>query len=167
MNSIICWCNSNEGFISAILSLCSLLLSIIAIVISIATSRLPYKRKLLLSSKLTYAVMCDKKMILMGIEASIVNVGNVPVNISYLGFGWKEKRKIIKVQPINRKSTGEGVIKPQEISNNIFYINEIEDLIRKINNENKKIYVLAIDASGKTYKKAYYKTKHLKELINS
>ena len=42
------WCNQNNGFISAILSIIGLLLSIIAIVISIHTARLPYKKKLLL-----------------------------------------------------------------------------------------------------------------------
>lgn len=38
------WCNNNQGFITAIFSLLSLLVSTIAIVISILTSRLPYKK---------------------------------------------------------------------------------------------------------------------------
>lgn len=38
------WCNNNQGFITAIFSLHSLLTSTTAIVISIFTSKLPYKK---------------------------------------------------------------------------------------------------------------------------
>lgn len=41
---IIEWCNNNQGFISAILSLLTLIASIIAIIISIVTSRLPLRK---------------------------------------------------------------------------------------------------------------------------
>ena len=47
---LIQWCNDNNGFISAVLSFVGLLLSIIAIVISLRTAKLPYKKKLLLGS---------------------------------------------------------------------------------------------------------------------
>ena len=39
------WCNENNGFLTAILSITSLLLSVTAIVVSIMTARLPYKKK--------------------------------------------------------------------------------------------------------------------------
>ena len=50
--NIIRWCNENNGFLTAILSLIGLVLSVTAIVVSIRTARLPYKKKLMLS--LTY-----------------------------------------------------------------------------------------------------------------
>ena len=50
MELIVNWCNKNNGFITAILSAIGLLLSIIAIVVSIRTARLPYKKKLKLTS---------------------------------------------------------------------------------------------------------------------
>ena len=48
--NIIQWCNENNGFLTAILSLIGLVLSVTAIVVSIRTARLPYKKKLMLGS---------------------------------------------------------------------------------------------------------------------
>lgn len=48
--NIIRWCNENNGFLTAILSLIGLVLSVTAIVVSIRTARLPYKKKLMLGS---------------------------------------------------------------------------------------------------------------------
>lgn len=47
--NIIRWCNENNGFLTAILSLIGLVLSVTAIVVSIRTARLPYKKKLMLA----------------------------------------------------------------------------------------------------------------------
>ena len=46
MNEIINWCNNNDGFIMAILAFLSLLLSAVAIIVSIKTARMPYKKGL-------------------------------------------------------------------------------------------------------------------------
>ena len=43
----ICWCNENNGFLTAVLSIIGLLLSMIAIVVSVSTARMPYKKRLL------------------------------------------------------------------------------------------------------------------------
>lgn len=51
MNFIQC-CNDNNGFLTVFLSLMNLILSVTAIVVSIRTARLPYKKKLLLGSSL-------------------------------------------------------------------------------------------------------------------
>lgn len=48
--NIIRWCNENNGFLTAILSLIGLVLSVTAIVVSIRTARLPYKKKLMLAA---------------------------------------------------------------------------------------------------------------------
>lgn len=48
--NIIQWYNENNGFLTAILSLIGLVLSVTAIVVSIRTARLPYKKKLMLGS---------------------------------------------------------------------------------------------------------------------
>lgn len=60
LNSIIDWCNENTGFLSAILSIVGILLSFIAICISIHTARLPYKKSLKLSS--FYDVLFSKSI---------------------------------------------------------------------------------------------------------
>lgn len=70
---IIEWCNNNQGFISAILSLLTLIASIIAIIISIVTSRLPFKKKLLLTSGSFIGIgfKCT------GTHVTVTNVGNL------------------------------------------------------------------------------------------
>lgn len=50
MNSIIEvieWCNNNTGFATIVLSILTLIVSIIAIFVSLSTARLPYKKKIL------------------------------------------------------------------------------------------------------------------------
>lgn len=49
IEEIITWCNSNNGFATILLSALTLLVSIIAIIVSIRTARLPYKKKLIVS----------------------------------------------------------------------------------------------------------------------
>ena len=44
------WCDDDNGFLTAILSLIGLILSATAIVVSIRTARLPYKKRIMLSS---------------------------------------------------------------------------------------------------------------------
>ena len=165
MSGIIQWCNSNQGFVSAILSVNSLILSFIAIVVSIIATRLPYKKRILLSSSLSYGVTYDNKMSFMGIEVAVTNIGNVPINVSYLGLGWFEKGKLVKMFPLNRKMTGSGILKPQERNTNLFSKDEIIDLINKTNN--KRIYIISIDVNKKVYRKYYYKSNYLYDLIKN
>ena len=43
---LIQWCNENVGFATIVLSALTLLVSIIAVIVSIRTARLPYKKLL-------------------------------------------------------------------------------------------------------------------------
>ena len=92
------WCNQNNGFISAILSIIGLLLSIIAIVISIHTARLPYKKKLLLGSSLLLGVsqipLRGTETSLVGMSSTATNVGNRTISLMYLGFAIKKDGKL-------------------------------------------------------------------------
>ena len=77
---VIQWCNDNNGFLSAVLSFIGLFLSVTAIVVSIQTARLPYKKKLLLS----YCILLDvdehdHMPIINGIEVSATNISNRPI----------------------------------------------------------------------------------------
>ena len=97
MELIINWCNDNNGFITAILSAIGLLLSVIAIVISIRTARLPYKKKLKLTSFVDVAI--SKNTIteevvsnIMGISINAANIGSRNVSITYLGICVKDKK---------------------------------------------------------------------------
>ena len=62
MVNIVEWCNNNSGFFSGILSLLTLVVSIIAVIISIHTARLPYKKKLVLNSNISFLFRKTKKM---------------------------------------------------------------------------------------------------------
>lgn len=46
MNEIIAWCNQNEGFLSFVLSVVTIVISIIAITTSFKVAKLPYRIKL-------------------------------------------------------------------------------------------------------------------------
>lgn len=69
---VIDWCNNNIGFVSLLLSALTLLVSILAIVISIHTAKLPYKKKLLVTTG-SYIHTVDRSL---GIYISATNVGN-------------------------------------------------------------------------------------------
>lgn len=51
MNAIIEWCNNNQGFVGAVLSVLTLFVSLTAIAISIYTARIPYKRNIKVEAK--------------------------------------------------------------------------------------------------------------------
>lgn len=44
MENLINWCNNNEGFATITLSFFTFIVSVIAIIVSINTARLPYKK---------------------------------------------------------------------------------------------------------------------------
>ncbi len=46
MELIINWCNDNNGFTTALLSAIGLVLSVIAVIVSIRTAMLPFKKNL-------------------------------------------------------------------------------------------------------------------------
>jgi hypothetical protein len=74
------WCNDNNGFLTAILSLIGLILSVTAIVVSIRTARLPYKKRIMLGSSLLLGTSVvpgvSVESSILGMSASATNVGN-------------------------------------------------------------------------------------------
>lgn len=92
--NIIRWCNENNGFLTAILSLIGLVLSVTAIVVSIRTARLPYKKKLMLGSYMSVGASMipgvGAETQILGMSASATNVGNRTINITYLGYAIKK-----------------------------------------------------------------------------
>lgn len=80
------------------LSIIGLVLSITAIIVSIRTARLPYKKKIILSS----SVLIEGSVVpgvsvessIIGIAASAINVGNRTVNLTYLGYAVKQDGRL-------------------------------------------------------------------------
>jgi hypothetical protein len=76
MKILIGWCNDNAGFIAALQTIATILLSIIAVGVSIYFSRLQYKKELKIYSGLDY----DSEG-RYSLELYLVNTGNVPLFI--------------------------------------------------------------------------------------
>lgn len=101
------WCDEDNGFLTAILSLISLILSATAIVVSIRTARLPYKKRIVLG----YVVQASASIVpgvgveslILGMSASATNVGNRTVNLRYLGYAVKKDGEYYKLNPFYRE----------------------------------------------------------------
>lgn len=162
MREFINWCNVNNGFLTAILSAIGLLLSIVAIVVSIRTARLPYKKKLKLSSSIDIAI--SKNVItgsvdseISGVSVNVSNIGFRDVNITYLGFLVKDKSFTNgeqKMTKINDEVTGTGIIIPTAIKTEFYKKNDLIYALSQVNCK-AKVYLYALDTEGQ---------KHLKRL---
>ena len=152
---IIQWCNDNTGFLTAILSLIGLVISITAIVVSIRTARMPYKKKLQLGSSVligTGIVPGERiSTSIIGLSASATNIGNRTINITYLGYAVNKNGRFNMFYPINREFDSKATLMPSEISESQFYK---EELIKCLSREdsNAILYVFAKDTEGKEYK---------------
>jgi len=76
------WCNANQGFLSFALSLFTILLSIIAIIISIINFRVQYKKNLSVDS---YFLLDDSNKLVV----YIVNNGYIPLGIERVSLSYK------------------------------------------------------------------------------
>ena len=147
MKNIIEWCNENVGFVTAILSAIGLFLSSIAVVISICTARLPYKKKLKLSCTLDYRYSDSN-----GSSSERLT----DICVTYVGLGIRNsglKHDFVKFGIINNEIKPV-IIKPTEMTSNIF---DILSLSANLKPKYAKgyIYILAYDSEGKQYYKKF------------
>ena len=144
MNDFIKWCNLNQGFIEFVLSCLTLLVSIIAIVISISTARLPYKKKLML----TFGTYIGVGIEAYGIYVAVTNIGNRNVRIQSLGL-LVGKKQFFNVRTIEESrvslATGDGTEQSFEQSGLKVNLAKYSSSMR--------VYAFAVDSEGKIYKK--------------
>lgn len=95
--NIIQWCNSNEGFINAILSILTLIISVIAIYSSIKLAYIPYKKRILINP--VFGIKFDKYYL----ELTIANSGNKLIGINSITvkygdtyIGGNDKKKFVE-----------------------------------------------------------------------
>ena len=94
MNDIVQWFNNNQGFVSALLSTLTIALGVIAIIISVQTARLPFRKKVKLWGSIGYIFDSNILTPTIGkVFASACNVGNRDVYIKFLGFAIKKDDK--------------------------------------------------------------------------
>ena len=172
MDTIINWCNDNVGFTEVLSSFVGIIVSIVAIVISIKTARLPYKKAIKLSKTFDYHFSLDQitketTCELLGVSLNVVNTGCRDVNITFLGLGIKKRRlfsTIKKMVKIKSDENNTGVLKPTEISS-VSY--DKVDILANLEKEHLgyRIYIVAIDSEGKIHQKYIDKVKRfLKDL---
>jgi len=145
------WCNDNQGFVTAVFSLLSLLISTIAIVISILTAKLPYKKALRISAGSYFGVGSVLED-LQGVYVNALNVGNIPVNIIDLGLLHNNRRYI------NTKTIAEarGILNQMDSVEQIF---NSEYLKVEFRGKTGIVYAFAKDAEGRIYKKRICRAK--------
>ena len=101
--NIVQWCNNNEGFTSAILSMLTLIISIVAIYSSIKLAYIPYKKRVIINP--VFGMKKDK----FYLELTIANSGNKLIGINYIivkykniYIGGNDKKKFIEPSKTKR-----------------------------------------------------------------
>ena len=148
----ITWCNGNTGFLSALLSLCSILISVIAIIIAIVTARLPYKKKLRVAVGSYIGTNNESE----GIYVQVINVGNIPVKISDVGI-MHGKKKCINIDTFEDSRV---MLQPMETTQQYLERKDLNSVLNHLNNA--RIYAFATDTEGRVYKKYICKSNQLK-----
>ena len=168
MELIINWCNDNNGFTTALLSAIGLVLSVIAVIVSIRTAMLPFKKKLKLTSSIDEAISKnfttgEVLSNVIGVSINAANVGSRNVSITYLGLFVKDKKSSYnkkKMDKIRDEITGTGIIAPTEVKTELY---KKDDLLHSLSllSDNATIYLYAIDTEGTKYYKSIGKVKNM------
>ena len=149
------WCNNNQGFISAILTILTLFLSGLAIYVSIRTARLPYKKKLKLNENYKYfmaqTVLGSVHDAGSALNISATNLGNRLINLIYLGVAYLENKKLIPLLILNASSKYKHEIDSCEISNIDIGAQQLVGLEKDL--KGHILYAFAQDSEGQKYKK--------------
>lgn len=146
METIISWCNENQGFVSAILAALSLFVSVLAIVISVKVAKLPYKKKLAISFFTNIGICGLSGADFYSVEA--LNIGNRAVKVDFVGIGFYKGFRMQKA--INIESPFEPkLLNVNELCNTTYTPAQIDDCKKKAH----VLYAIAYDAEHKLYKK--------------
>lgn len=153
MANIVKWCNDNQGFVTAIFSALSLSVSLIAIWISIRTSKMPYTKVGIINGSMYMTTDGES-----GVAIDFINGGHIGIRISMIGLLIDGK------QYINRFTISESqkLVDPSDSVTHRLSFNDIIQSLKITNPaKNKKVYVYAKDAQGKIYKKYYCRVNQL------
>ena len=153
--TIIQWCNQNAGFINMILAVPG----VIALFIAIYAARLPYKKKLLLSSGLLESRKWER-----GFYISVTNIGNRPVQLVQVAFQYGKHELFHAKYFETKKYIGKILHASEEVRVHYknFEIKNFQEELRK-NNVTGNIYIYAKDTEGMEYRK-FFRT--CKEMLN-
>lgn len=97
LTNIIQWCNENVGFATIVLSVLTLLVSIIAVIVSIRTARLPYKKSIKIEAGSYINIKGES-----GLHVTAICCGNMDFTINSMGFIAKDNMLIANLFSNNK-----------------------------------------------------------------
>ncbi|SEP84223.1 hypothetical protein SAMN02910289_00651 [Lachnospiraceae bacterium RM5] len=139
---VIQWCNENVGFATIVLSALTLLVSIIAVIVSIRTARLPYKKMIKIEAG-SYITTDGAS----GLHVTAINCGNIDFTINSMGFITKDKQLMVNLRSTNQYPFR--LIIGEQLSE--YFANEAP-AIQSLK-ANQRIYAYVKDSEGKIYRK--------------
>lgn len=146
------WCNSNMGFASLLLSALTLSVSLLAIVVSVHTAKLPYKKKLLV---IAGSYFTDGSI---GIHITATNVGNRNIKIRTIGV------LIGKIVYVNKNSLFDSqvILTQGDVTTQYYDMTDLKAFINQ-NEIRPTTYLIAMveDTEGKRYKKRLSRVKKI------
>lgn len=148
MGNIITWCNNNQGFVSAIGVVATLMISVVTIIIAIKAIQIPYIKKIKLS--LISAFIYDMPGHCCSVSASfeIRNIGMRTVHISQIGMYTNKKNGYyyFSASDIN-------VIEPNTYKSFKVQQSLLDKVIKKAEKDDSRIRgIFAQELSGHIYK---------------
>jgi len=153
LNEFIIWCNNNVGFVSIVLSALTLFVSIIAIIVSIHTARLPYRKRLMVVTG-SYISADD-----IGYHITATNIGNRNIKIKTIGFLIGKSIYINK----NTLFDSQVMLSQGEETSQYYNTNELLSTISKMKvHPFTKITAIVEDTEGTRYKKQLTRVHRLK-----
>ena len=97
LTELVRWSNENVGFATIVNSVLTLLISIIAIIVSIRTARLPYKKQVKIETGIYVKSDGDT-----GLHVTAINCVNIDFTISRIGFIAKRNQLMVNLLSDNR-----------------------------------------------------------------
>lgn len=142
MNFVIDFCNNNIGFVEALLSILTLSTSIIAIVVSLNTARLPYKKKTIMNFNSCFLITdCVSDDYFYSVD--ITNIGNTPVYLQYFGLGTRISGRIQKITSLSDLNHHKGRLGVGETLEVMYSKDVFQEL------DVRKCFLLSIESDGK------------------
>lgn len=154
MTRFIEWSNANNGFSTLVISIIALFISIVSLIVSFYTAKLPYKKKLLL----TYGTAIDINQTYIYIK--VTNVGHRKAKINNLTIEINGKQfHNVETFMDSRRFLEQG-----EFTTQYYKIEDIKEMIISqgiSKSSNNYLYAYVEDTEGKKYKKRMQKIKTL------
>ena len=142
MTDFITWCNTNQGFVNVIFSACSLLISTVAIFISLMTALRPYRKAVACCASLQQS--SDG---IVG-QVTIVNTGNRPMYITQINVRTRKEKWNVGCRVKTHKFN---LIPGMEKTAHIRIFDAEEQIIENIIDLNQLLYIEVRDTENKVY----------------